>query len=111
MGKAATIQSGREVQQQESAAIFLKAQGFRSVTSKRRKLLSACYPLHVAVEQNDAEVVRCLPLARADVNQRSSRFCSTGRRWTPREMAARRNRDGSHAEVLAVLEAALPFGM
>jgi hypothetical protein len=102
--KAAAQQLEMELEKKERAAQFLKDQGFRDILSPCRKG-SSQYPLHVAVEKNDAETVRCLLIARADPIQRSGRFCSLSRRQTPKEMAIRRNRQGSHDEVLSALNA------
>jgi len=106
--KADKLKAEIEQAKQESANYFLVAEGFASVNSIRRKSLgTSVYPLHVAVERNDAEVVRCLLFARADPTQKTVRPCALCRRQTPKEMAARRNRRGSHAEVLSVLDAAV----
>mmetsp|Transcript_19341 Transcript_19341/g.53105 ORF Transcript_19341/g.53105 Transcript_19341/m.53105 type:complete len:218 (-) Transcript_19341:77-730(-) len=79
---------------------FLAANGFSSVNSKRRRLMCACYPLHVAVARNDPEMVRMLLQAGADATRTDS-F-----RRTPWQVARRKNRRGSHEQVLAALRVA-----
>merc|ERR1712029_1271308 len=39
---------------------FLKSNGFADVDTKRTRLLKSCHPLHVAVSQNNAEMVQLL---------------------------------------------------
>lgn len=77
---------------------FLATNGFQSVTSKRRRWWEVSYPLHAAVKHNDADMVRLLLQKAADPSQKDS---PAG--LTPLKLAKRRNRGGSHDEVLSQL--------
>jgi len=79
---------------------FLASRGFASVTSGRRRLLKTSYPLHAAVAANDSDLVRLLLRAGADPSRKSSSGV------TPRQLAQKSCRRGSHAEVLLALDAA-----
>jgi len=76
---------------------FLKKFNFRGVNARRRRLLSACYPLHVAVERNNAEFAELLIAAGADLAAKNS----SGR--TPLQLAERTDTNGSHGAVVSVL--------
>lgn len=78
---------------------FLALNGFASVRQGRRRRLRTAYPLHVAVKQNDPDMVSLLLQANADPAQRDT----IGR--TPKDVAQRHNRHGSHEKVLAMLAA------
>lgn len=51
---------------------FLKQRGFANVNGKRRKMLKASYPLHVAVTEKDPEMVRLLLWAGADPTKKDT---------------------------------------
>merc|ERR1712232_1518597 len=52
---------------------FLKSHGFEGdVNSKKRSMLKYRYPLHVAVKEQDAEMVKLLLLAGADKSLKDS---------------------------------------
>jgi len=87
----------QEPSPEEKVQEFLKVNGFRSVKGKRRRLLTASYPLHVAVQQKDAELVRLLLASAADPLQTNS----FGR--TPLQLARRCNAGGSNTAVLREL--------
>ncbi|CAE8686166.1 unnamed protein product, partial [Polarella glacialis] len=84
---------------QEEARVqaFLAAHGFVSPTARRRYVLSWCYPLHVAVAKNEPNIARLLLLRGADVQQ-----CNSSGH-TPKELARRKNRNGSHDLILTIL--------
>mmetsp|Transcript_85059 Transcript_85059/g.203867 ORF Transcript_85059/g.203867 Transcript_85059/m.203867 type:complete len:147 (-) Transcript_85059:601-1041(-) len=78
---------------------FLKDHGFeRHVNSRRRRWMSYTYPLHVAVEQNDAEIASLLLDCGADPDARDSwgrTPCQLAKRASPevrRSIAAHRTR-------------------
>jgi hypothetical protein len=80
---------------------FLAKNGFAGVNVKRhRSLRRNIYPMHLAAEQGDAKIVVALLEAGADVLQKDS-----GSR-TPADVARKKNRKGSHDEVLKLLSSA-----
>eukprot|EP00747_Dinoflagellata_sp_TGD_P215604 gnl/TRDRNA2_/TRDRNA2_88283_c0_seq1.p1 gnl/TRDRNA2_/TRDRNA2_88283_c0~~gnl/TRDRNA2_/TRDRNA2_88283_c0_seq1.p1 ORF type:complete len:256 (+),score=76.84 gnl/TRDRNA2_/TRDRNA2_88283_c0_seq1:84-851(+) len=76
---------------------FLKANGFAGVDAKKKSMLSTSYPLHKAVKENDAEMVQLLIDAGANPAQKNS----SGQ--TPRALAEKCNKKGSHDTVLSTL--------
>jgi len=83
----------------EKVLAFLKKNGFADVSApKNGWLFSFTYPLHRAVEQNDAAMVSALLKFNAEAHVRDSQ----GK--TPRQLAKSQNFMGSHAEVLKVLK-------
>merc|ERR1712048_929461 len=95
--EAAVEQQNREKQKREDRAAvdtFLKDNGFKSITAKRKKLCSTTYPLHVAVSQNSADMVRLLLRCGADPFQKNS----SG--YTPQQVAQKCNKRGTHEQVL-----------
>jgi hypothetical protein len=77
---------------------FLEQHGFVSVKSCRRRLMSSCYPLHVAVTANDVELIQRLLRAGADPFQ-----CDSSGR-TPLDLAQRENKKSSHRQAIEVLK-------
>merc|ERR1712228_398771 len=71
---------------------FLKTNGFKGVTEKRTKMCSSSYPLHTAVAQNSADMVKDLLRCGADAKQKNS----AGQ--TPFAMAEKCNKKGKHDE-------------
>jgi len=91
----------RERQARDRLRIFLLANGFRGVCSKKKGLLSYTHPLHVVVKQNDADMVTALLKAKADHQMKDS----SGR--TPLQLAmCKDNGLGSREAVLVALAAA-----
>merc|ERR1711920_391349 len=76
---------------------FLHAMGFTGVSQPRRQCCRSKYALHSAVEEKDVEAVQALLRCGADANAKNS----AGK--TPRELADRLNRKGSHDHILAAL--------
>lgn len=83
----------------EKVAAFLTSFGLTSVKEAKRSSLKKSYPLHLAVEKNDADMVLLLLQAGADPSQKN--FFGQ----TPQQMAKRRNYRGSHDKVLSMLGA------
>jgi len=92
-------QAKNERESRERAKLFLAAEGFRHVRASRKWSPVSTYPLHRAVKLNNAEMVRLLLWVGADSN------ATNVFRQTPLRLAKWRNKQGSHAEVIAVLEA------
>mmetsp|Transcript_72980 Transcript_72980/g.163359 ORF Transcript_72980/g.163359 Transcript_72980/m.163359 type:complete len:668 (-) Transcript_72980:145-2148(-) len=78
---------------------FLADNGFCDVNTERRSLGRSSCPLHLAVQQCDAGLVGALLEAGADPDRADSHG------QTPRGLATRLNRQGSHDEILALLDA------
>jgi len=77
---------------------FLAKNGFDGVSNKRRRTLRpSIYPLHLAAEKGDAQLIGLLLEAGAD------RLMKDSRGQTPEEVARKKNRKGSHDEALAAL--------
>jgi len=75
---------------------FLRSNGFKGDACTPKGILKKTYPLHTAASQGDAEMVELLLRCRAD-----SSLTVSGQ--TPLGLAEKRNRRGSHDQVLAVL--------
>jgi len=82
---------------QEKVDLFLKAKGFKTMSMPRTSCFTASYPLHVAVQENNAGLVSALLLSGADKKVKNS----TGK--TPLEAAEKLNKKGSHAAVMVAL--------
>eukprot|EP00445_Apocalathium_hangoei_P065750 CAMPEP_0204112456 /NCGR_PEP_ID=MMETSP0361-20130328/3064_1 /ASSEMBLY_ACC=CAM_ASM_000343 /TAXON_ID=268821 /ORGANISM="Scrippsiella Hangoei, Strain SHTV-5" /LENGTH=292 /DNA_ID=CAMNT_0051062667 /DNA_START=15 /DNA_END=894 /DNA_ORIENTATION=+ len=93
--RAAEEQLRKEAQ--EKVDVFLKAKGFKTMSMPRTSCFTASYPLHVAVQENNAGLVSALLLSGADKKVKNS----TGK--TPLEAAEKLNKKGSHAAVVAAL--------
>jgi len=99
--KRAEEQRVREDQEaQERVSVWLKKNGFGSMNAKKKSLMSSLYPLHCAVSQNDSAMVQLLIRFNADPQLANSS------KQTPRQLADKLNKKGSHSEVLAVLPSA-----
>mmetsp|Transcript_13168 Transcript_13168/g.35419 ORF Transcript_13168/g.35419 Transcript_13168/m.35419 type:complete len:232 (-) Transcript_13168:304-999(-) len=92
---AAEEQARKEAQ--EKVDVFLKAKGFKTMSMPRTSCFTASYPLHVAVQENNAGLVSALLLSGADKKVKNS----TGK--TPLEAAEKLNKKGSHAAVMVAL--------
>lgn len=80
--------------------VFLAENGFDGVGNKRRRMLRpSVYPLHLAAEKGDAQLIRLLLEAGAD------RLLKDSSSRTPEDVAKRKNKKGSHDEALAALAA------
>jgi len=82
---------------QEKVDGFLKTKGFKTIAMPRTSCFTASYPLHVAVQENKADVVSALLLCGADKKVKNA----SGK--TPLEAAEKLRKQGSHAAVLAAL--------
>merc|ERR1719330_1998957 len=84
---------------QKALAEFLKAHGFTQMGLPRKSFCGASkiYPLHVAAEENNVEVVRAMVTCSAYLQPRNSS------RKTPLDIAEQCNKGGSHDLVLTML--------
>merc|ERR1712019_179239 len=73
---------------------FLQTNGFTGINNMKGWFLNRYYPLHAAVEQCDAEMVRLL------LECKASRKCKDAKGRTPRQLAKHRNANESHNAVL-----------
>lgn len=91
----------REQKAYEAAKVqkFLNDNGFNGVNSKKTSLMTYKYPLHVAVDKNDAEITRCLLQCRADPTLPNSL------KRNALQLAESSNKRGSHDRILAELRA------
>jgi len=92
----------RDRRDREKIAAYLKKHGFSGPKAKRKKLFTFWYPLHVAVEENNPEMVQLLLRAGADRGQRNSHGL------TPCASAMKKNKNCSHEEVLQLLRVGGP---
>lgn len=76
---------------------WLKTNELSGVNSRKGSLMSRVYPLHVAVMQRDVRIVDLLLRFGADHKLKNSSM------QTPRQLAMKKNRDGSYDRVLAAL--------
>jgi len=99
--KRAEEQRAKDDQEaQQRVNTWLKKNGFSNVNAKKKSLMSSLYPLHCAVTQNDSAMVQLLIKFNADPKLTNSS------KQTPRQLADKMNKKGSHSEVLAVLPSA-----
>merc|ERR1719414_541825 len=95
--REAEKQSKLAAERKAQVACFLKDNGFKDATTSKRKLLKTTYPLHCAAELGDPQIVGMLIEAGANPRQTNS----SGK--TPAQVAEKRNRNGSHNDVLRAL--------
>eukprot|EP00440_Ansanella_granifera_P041278 gb/GFBE01044764.1/.p1 GENE.gb/GFBE01044764.1/~~gb/GFBE01044764.1/.p1 ORF type:complete len:221 (+),score=85.82 gb/GFBE01044764.1/:1-663(+) len=86
----------REERERDVAA-FLKQHGFAGVDTAKKSFLSSTYALHKAAELGDVKIVAMLMKSGADVSKKNS----SGK--TAAQVAAKKDKKGSHAAVLSVL--------
>lgn len=85
-----------------TADAWLKKNGFSDVAAKKKSMFSSTYALHVAVKENNAEIVRCLLASGADPALKNS----SGQ--TPAQLAQKSDKKGSHTATLDALGGAPP---
>jgi len=95
--REAEKQSKLAAERKAQVASFLRDNGFKDATTSKRKLLKTTYPLHCAAELGDPQIVGMLIEAGANPRQTNS----SGK--TPAQVAEKRNRNGSHNDVLRAL--------
>ncbi|CAK9055032.1 unnamed protein product [Durusdinium trenchii] len=77
---------------------FMKRHRFKDVNSSSGWFFNFRFPLHAAVEDNDAEMVRILLHFKAKTKLKDA----SG--WSARQLARKRNFNGSHEAVLQILD-------
>merc|ERR1712004_960626 len=82
----------------EAVQKFLADNKFKGVNTGRKSLTKTTYPLHEAAKRNDIEMVKMLVEEGANVGQVNSR------KQTASQRASREDKNGSHKEVIRVLE-------
>merc|ERR1719281_1390197 len=82
---------------QAKVAAFLKTKGFKSVSAPKRSMMKTTYPIILAAEAGDAEMVEFLIQEGADPAQTNS----SGK--TAQEAAKKKNKKSSHEGVLRAL--------
>jgi len=97
--KAATAKAQAEMKEAQTAVdAFLKARGFKQLAAPRKAVCgSAVYPIHQAVEENNAELVKAMVRCGADLKQKNAS------KKTPLEFASKCNKNGSHDLVVKAL--------
>lgn len=98
MQKRSSVNSNEFEQSSRQLKDWLKSNNFFGVNSKRSRLLSFTYPLHVAAEKNNAEIVQILLLRQADPQQKDSKRC------TALEVAEKKDKKGSHRKTVSALK-------
>lgn len=89
-------QAAQAVKDRASVAAFLESNGYSAINAKRSRMMKKTYPLHEAVQQNNATMVQLLLAAGAEATAQSS----AGQ--TPQQLAEKLNKAGSHSQVLQV---------
>jgi hypothetical protein len=84
-------------QRQAKVAAFLKSKGFADVMAPKRSMMKTTYPIIVAAEAGDKEIVEFLIQEGADPAQKNS----SGK--TAIDIAAKKNKKSSHEGVLRAL--------
>merc|ERR1712084_88642 len=103
----AAIEAARQAEEEAQRAAearkkavqkFMMDHKFKGVNTGRKSLTKTTYPLHEAAKQHDINMVKMLVEEGANVNQTNSR------KQTPLQRAKQENKNGSHTEVIGVLE-------
>merc|ERR1711904_9997 len=87
----------KEVDDAKKVRAFLHSNGFKDPNDLVRKKWSKVTPLHLAVGQNNADVVKLLLAAGADPRKMN------GKKETPLGLAQKLDKNGSHAAVVQEL--------
>lgn len=97
--RAAEEKAKEEAKLREQLNAWLKKNSLAGMNAKKKTMLppSHCYPLHIAVKQKDAQMVRALVLFGADKNTPNS----SGQ--TALDLANKGNKGYSHDEIIAAL--------
>jgi len=97
--RAAEEKAKEEADLREQLNAWLKKNGLADANAKKKTMLppSHCYPLHIAIKQKDARMVRALVLFGADKSTKNS----SGQMAL--DLANKSNKGKSHDEIIAAL--------
>jgi len=87
----------KDMDDQKKVRTFLQTNGFKSLNQLVRKKFAKVTPLHVAVGQNNVEMVKLLLAAGADPRK------TNGKNDTPVKLAQKLDKNGTHAAVIDAL--------
>merc|ERR1712060_622635 len=90
----------REQERKTLVADFLKEHGYSDVGVPKKTMLKTKYPIHTAAKTGDPKIVAALIQEGANPTQKNS----VGQ--TAAKIAEKKNKNGSHANVLRTLEGA-----
>jgi predicted RND superfamily exporter protein len=96
--EAAAALAAEALARREKVTSFLKERGFKDISTGKRSFLKTTYALHDAAKLNNLEMVQVLLEEGADPAKKNSRGQTAAQR------AAQKDKKGSHAEVIRVLE-------
>lgn len=83
---------------------WLRQEHFSGVNGRRRSLLKSKWPLHTAVKRRDLRMVKLLLRFDADPDNTDSNGL------TPKQVAERSNKDGSHGDIIRALSRPAAYG-
>jgi len=87
-----------EAEDKKQVDAFLWTNGFADMDSKKKSMFKSFYPLHVAVTQNNADMVQLLLAAGARPMLKNSAGLS------PLQLAQKLDKKGSHEKILRLLQ-------
>merc|ERR1711957_35814 len=84
---------------EKAVSAYLKKRGFKSLTASKKAFCGAAvYPLFLAVEDGEVELVKAMILCEPSISNQKN---AAGK--TARQVAERCNKNGSHESMLAAL--------
>jgi len=87
-----------KLEAEEKVMEWCKWNGFQDMHTQKKTFMGATkFPLHTAVKYNDREIISMMLLAGVQTNVMDSKM------QTPRELAIKLNKDGSHNEIILML--------
>lgn len=87
-----------KLEAEEKVMKWCKWNGFQDMHTQKKTFMGATkFPLHTAVKYNDREIINMMLLAGVKTNVMDSKM------QTPRELAIKISKDGSHNEIILML--------
>jgi len=84
-----------KLEAEERVTAWCKQNGFQDMHTQKNTFVGATkFPLHTAVKYNNREIISMMLLAGTQKNVKDSKM------QTPRELAIKMNKDGSHNEII-----------